>query len=451
MSRQYIVAAKCINSVHKGVTFKAYCSSIKIGKTDYALAIETLKYEQIIQQLLVECGIELGSIDADPGMFLVMVYELLLGPKRKIQGGGAVKRLVLGFHPQLERALRQLVSGSDATELSDLLPKHIKDLSLVNKYARVNELKVSAEEGYIELHSIYGDARIDGDIPGLIVLPPCTKALGELDLVKLGFFILQDKASCFPSQICMDVWKTGDIVDACAAPGNKTSHLASQMFRACSDATENASASSMGRIFAFEKDSQRFQLLSRRMEQAGASDIVCASNQDFLDVDWSAFPRVSCVLLDPSCSGSGIAKSINRTHSDGDSRDSRLGNLRRFQVKALLHALTCPSASVVVYSTCSVNVEENESVVAEALATHRALGWSLSPPARFASWPRRGLPHECISMEESGCLLRCLPEDGMNGFFVALFVRGAVEAKTETEYYTRPQRRVISRKFWRPL
>ena len=38
MSRQYITAAKCINAVDRGVTFKSYCSTIKIGKTDYAIA-----------------------------------------------------------------------------------------------------------------------------------------------------------------------------------------------------------------------------------------------------------------------------------------------------------------------------------------------------------------------------------------------------------------------------
>ena len=41
----------------------------------------------------------------------------------------------------------------------------------------------------------------------------------------------------------------------------------------------------------------------------------------------------------------------------------------------------------------------------------------------MSSWQRRGLPHEKLTMEQSNCLIRCDPSDGMNGFFIALFMK----------------------------
>ena len=52
----------------------------------------------------------------------------------------------------------------------------------------------------------------------------------------------------------------------------------------------------------------------------------------------------------------------------------------------------------------------------------------LSAPRRMDSWQRRGLPHGTLSPDDQLKLIRCLPEDGMNGFFVALFVRRSHES-----------------------
>ena len=106
----------------------------------------------------------------------------------------------------------------------------------------------------------------------------------------------------------------------------------------------------------------------------------------------------------------------------------RLESLQNFQLKALLHALSFPNVRRVVYSTCSVNVEENEGVVAAALKSVREVNsdWRIASPPRFFMWQRRGLAYEpLLSQEESAALIRCEPQDGMNGFFVALFERDA--------------------------
>ena len=439
MSRQYLSAARCVNAVNQGASLKSFCSSQKsIGKVDYALAAETIKYQSILHDVLNYCGVDAKSLHVDSGVLDVMLYELLLG-KKKIQGGGQVKRKLLEYASDLSHALGAILKKRGVSQVSELLPQRILKSSEVRRYLRINELKLEVDDGYHELLDRFPFIQHDDCVPGLLVLPPGSKGLGELDEVKLGYYIIQDKASCFPSQILMDERRGGDIVDACSAPGNKTSHMAAMMFRKCN----NSSRFSLASILALEKNHQRYELLVKRLEQAGAASIVTAMNKDFLSLDWAEYPSVTCVLLDPSCSGSGISNSLERSLEVSNYNNSRLRLLRAFQLKALLHAMSSGTVETIVYSTCSVNVEENESVVAEALQRNRKNRWTLVAPKRFDNWKRRGVRHSGLSDAETQCLIRCLPEDGMNGFFVALFRRGCHHHSSSSH--------VLRRMLWRPL
>ena len=81
--------------------------------------------------------------------------------------------------------------------------------------------------------------------------------LHDDSLVQSGALILQDKASCFPAH-ALSVPKHSIVIDACAAPGNKTSHLSSLM-------------QNTGKIFAFELDKNRLQTLIRLTQLAGCT------------------------------------------------------------------------------------------------------------------------------------------------------------------------------------
>lgn len=143
---------------------------------------------------------------------------------------------------------------------------------------------------------------LDSHVPNLIAAPP------GIDFTKTaayqsGALILQDKASCFPAYLLDPRPEDGDLVDACSAPGNKTTHLAAILHE------RGGLAEGQQRILAFEKDENRAKTLAKMVRAAGSDKVtVIHPGADFLKTDPDApeFRAVGALLLDPSCSGSGI-------------------------------------------------------------------------------------------------------------------------------------------------
>jgi len=363
------------------------------------------------------------------------------------------------------------------------------------RWIRINTIKTTLREqlettfaGYTLVDSVQevlsgSDAsqllHIDKHIPDLLAVPPSFAAPSTAAYRK-GQIILQDKASCFPAYLLGPPNEGRNCLDACAAPGNKATHMAAIL-----DDTD-FSVRSRSRIFACERDKARAMTLQKMVSLAGAHDVVqIQSGQDFLRLNPSLPPwdNVGPILLDPSCSGSGIvgrddthkivlpteddqtpeARSRKRKRrakdvavadtvekvSDQDAieqsqqiLEERLKALAAFQLKIIIHAFRFANASRIVYSTCSVHPQENEHVVMKALHSPVALerGWRImqpeEQPSGLQSWPIRGYRPACIEIlptsndqnfaeKVAGACIRCEngTVQGTQGFFVAGFVR----------------------------
>lgn len=395
-SSPYMQAALMLSQIwetRKSIKTLAYDKSgeLKINKSAYAQVCHVLEHQRTLQEVLNAVPIPCRN----EGLLYVLLYELLLGPNQKIRGGGAVKRQIVNKEVQLREVLQAVYKGSATVRAS------------FPRYVRVNTLKCTLEEAIATLKLQDLQIYVDANVPNLLVLKP-DAPVHDHDFVKEGKFILQDKSSCF-SALCLvhgnKVPLDGDCLDACAAPGNKTSHLASL--------TDS-------KVIACDRSEKRLEMLDRRMKLLVTNKRVVTRHVDFLKIKPTDYPNVKGILLDPSCSGSGIFTSLDRLADDNDGVD-RIEHLSNFQLTALQHAMTFSSVDRIVYSTCSLHEQENELVVKEAL--HANPTWQLIPPYCLRHWKRRGHEVEGLTTEQSKCMIRADRGDETNGFFVAYFER----------------------------
>lgn len=236
----------------------------------------------------------------------------------------------------------------------------------------------------------------------------------ELALFTQHALILQDRASCACAHV-LAPRRGAHIIDACAAPGKKTSHAAALI--------ENT-----GRISAFEIEPKRAAQLQRFLQESHVS-CVSTSSLDFLSVNPTdpQWADVEALMLDPTCSGSGTTF-FQQVGSAAD--------FATMQVRLLLHAMRFPGLRTLVYSTCSINEEENEGVVAQALASCNE--WRLRDRV-LPSWRRRGRPTSGLRPHEAAATLRfCAQTDYCLGFFIACFERVAIQEDVDERMISKP-------------
>ncbi|KAF3926819.1 hypothetical protein ABW20_dc0101406 [Dactylellina cionopaga] len=391
------------------------------------------------------------------------------------------------------KSLISAVNAEHGRESEDGVSTTSTGLTTFNpRWIRVNTLKMTMDEAlksstFNEFGNVSGmsDMFFFGSVqklyypkpellPSIIAIHPSHDIICS-ELYKSGAIILQSAASCLPA-IMLNPPRGSTVVDGCAAPGNKTTHLATLV-------------GSSGRVFAVERDRNRAEILDKMTRKAGADNIVqILKATDFTTIRegheaWEA----QYLLLDPSCSGSGILQRIdwdisklNLPSSDSgssgpsknpqkrkrevqnagdpapsytkqggqpaaeeeteerDTSKERLQSLSDFQLAIILHAFKFPNAKRITYSTCSIHAEENEQVVLRALESEiaKARGWTVQSREDnpLSTWYRRGLVAEFSSLDASehergrfaeGCI-RVNRTDGLGGgFFVVCFVRNA--------------------------
>ncbi|GLB40515.1 putative class I-like SAM-binding methyltransferase superfamily, RsmB NOP family protein [Lyophyllum shimeji] len=428
----YFEAAKTLDRLDaKQGSIKGILATLpdKDRKRTAALVIETLKYKTVLAEVIGQAALlkEEKKKITSLNLALVLVHDLLLAGG--IQAGdGPVKQAVLRHKTRLHGEFQKIKIKRGARSNADLAQIGDQRAARIPRYVRVNTLSWTTDEAVESLitrgftvSKPFESAKgfvIDEHIPDLLCFSPQT-AFNEDPFYKAGKIILQDKASCFPAAILAPPANDDSVViDATAAPGNKTSHLSALM-------------KNKGKLFAFERDKKRFSTLTTMLSRAGCKN-VDPLNVDFLTVDPldPKYHRVTHILLDPSCSGSGIVNRMDHlleTKIEDECDDDRLKRLAAFQLLMVKHAMRFPGVQKIVYSTCSVHAIENEHVVRESLNSDEAKAglFSLASPNEvLPQWHRRGLPDELEHPSQAASLVRCSPgDDSTNGFFVSCFVR----------------------------
>ena len=159
----------------------------------------------------------------------------------------------------------------------------------------------------------------------------------------LGYYYVQDAASLIPS-IILNPKKEDLVLDLCASPGSKTTQIASLM--------ENE-----GLILANDILGTRIRPLKANLQRCGVKNCIIT-----LMSGQSIKGKFDKILLDAPCSGTGaIRKSPETIQMWNDNMVKRFSKVQKSLILSAFDALK--DDGTLVYSTCSIDPDENEKVI----------------------------------------------------------------------------------------
>ncbi|WP_448562680.1 16S rRNA (cytosine(967)-C(5))-methyltransferase [Trichothermofontia sp.] len=261
----------------------------------------------------------------------------------------------------------------------------------------------------------HGDATYT--LPQALRISGSEGAIPSLPGFAEGWWLVQDSSAQLVSHL-LDPQPGETVIDACAAPGGKATHLAELMQdRGVVWACDRYPS----RLRKIKQNAQRLGLRSLRLQAGDSRDL-----PQFVQ-------QADRVLVDAPCSGLGT---LHR-HADARWRQTpdTVQALVQLQQELLEHAATwVKPGGVLVYATCTLHPAENEDIVTHFLATHP--NWRLDPlPLRSLSTGElpsvslRASPEESLSplaafVESAGWLKLWPHQMQMDGFFMARMVCG---------------------------
>jgi len=440
--------------------------SSALSKRSYAQVCQTIRYKTQLDTIIEKVNIN-ANIRAttylrqirNKGLFYVMLYELLFGKYQQLYGGGELKRWLTYHIDIFLNAKKEVMIKRNPNNLS--LSQTLSVIQRFPRYVRVNTLHpnttldtcLSSLYDEYDVSIVGANVCIDRYIPDLLVFHySCRIPWHTCNLAITGKVILQEKSSCLAGlAMCSNFWLTNnkhDFIDACAAPGNKTLHIAALIDKHFKHIGLDSSSQlpSIINIFACDRSSERYYLLKQRLKKVLPNDKtrktivnIIPLHIDFLQINTSdiKYQHVKSILIDPSCSGSGIINTPDRVLDLDQEKGlsgttNRIQYLSNFHLIMLKHAMSFPQAERIVYSTCSIYEQENECVVKGALKesnyqlNNKQQRWNIVLPTALKHWKRRGYDGKSgLSKEQLNCLIRAdgLNGDETNGFFICYLER----------------------------
>lgn len=238
---------------------------------------------------------------------------------------------------------------------------------------------------------------------GLLVTDSREIPIGATPEYLAGHYMLQGASSFLPV-MALAPQESEKVLDMCAAPGGKTTYIGQLM-------------KNTGCLVANDVNRNRARAVIGNIHRMGVTNcIVTTVDGRKLPATIQGFDRV---LLDAPCSGTGVISKHNEVKTSKDEKDiQRCSHIQRELLLAAIDCCTANSATggYVVYSTCSVLVEENECVVQYALKKRnvKIVPAGLSFGAEGYTHFREHRFHPSMNLAR-----RYYPhKDDMDGFFV---------------------------------
>ena len=207
---------------------------------------------------------------------------------------------------------------------------------------RINTLKMSIDS-FDSLYNLDSHPYVkEGRIYQKEISP-----MGKNPLHNAGAYYIQEPSAMMVVDL-LDVNEDDIVLDLCAAPGGKTTHLATKM-------------NNKGLIVANEISNTRVKSLSENVERLGIKNCI-VTNEDsnlFAKKFEGYFTKV---ILDAPCSGLGMVRKNEKSKEDWSL--DKVNSLIDIQKELIMNAYTClQKDGILSYSTCTFTKEENEEII----------------------------------------------------------------------------------------
>jgi 16S rRNA (cytosine967-C5)-methyltransferase len=311
----------------------------------------------------------------------------------EINEDAALHLSVLQSHPLwlVRRWVREM--GVEETLRVCMFNNRISSLTLRNNRLRIDRkdlIEKLRDKQFKPVATTYSEEGI------VLKDPPPTS---ELPFMKEGLYIIQDEASQLVTSI-LDPKPAEQILDACAAPGGKTTHMAQKM--------ENR-----GEIDALDLSKGKLDPIEESCQRLGIRIIRTIKGNAAKPLPIPLGMKYDRILADVPCSGFGtLRRNPDLKWRRGEKDIERLRELQ-FSILGNV-SVYLKKGGILVYSTCTVFHEENEDVVEKFLGGHPE--FELDQMNRF-------LPEKFHPFVQKSYFKTFPPRDEMDGFFAARLIR----------------------------
>ena len=256
---------------------------------------------------------------------------------------------------------------------------------------RVNELNSDYDEVYEKLEEM------EYEISEGVICPEAInikggKSIENNPLFKEGKITVQDESAMLVAPL-LDLKEGMTVVDLCSAPGGKTTHIAEIL-------------GNTGKVLAFDLHESKLRLIKENCERLGITNVTTFA-QDATKLNAELVASTDRVLLDVPCSGLGIIR--KKPEIKWNKKRNDLREIIPVQREIMNNAWQyLKQGGVMIYSTCTLNKEENEENIEWFLNNHE----DCEVKRIFV-----GKQDNLVYSREG--LLTVMPNENMDGFFIA--------------------------------
>ena len=256
---------------------------------------------------------------------------------------------------------------------------------------RVNELNSDYDEVYDKLEEM------EYDISEGVICPEAInikggKSIENNPLFKEGKITVQDESAMLVAPL-LDLQEGMNVIDLCSAPGGKTTHISEIL-------------GNTGKVLAFDLHESKLGLIKENCDRLGITNVeTCAGDATKLNAELVA--SSDRVLIDVPCSGLGIIR--KKPEIKWNKKRNDLREIIPVQREIMNNAWQyLKQGGVMIYSTCTLNKEENEENIEWFVNTHK----DCEVKRIFV-----GKQDNLVYSREG--YLTVMPNENMDGFFIA--------------------------------